>query len=83
MLLTLQVVMRGAITQQCQSEAEESSSIMSWLDLSAKIDAFKRELDGIDDAISRSIRGRSALQVRPSRCWLLTVSSMSRTSMHA
>lgn len=36
---------------------------MCWLDLSAKIDAFKRELDGIDEAISHARRDRGALQV--------------------
>jgi hypothetical protein len=35
---------------------------MSWLDLSSKIDAFKRELDGVDEAISHAIRDRTALQ---------------------
>jgi hypothetical protein len=35
---------------------------MSWLDLSGKIDAFKRELDGIDEAISHAMQERAALQ---------------------
>jgi hypothetical protein len=35
---------------------------MSWLDLSSKIDAFKRELDGIDEAVSHAMHDRAALQ---------------------
>ena len=45
---------------------------MSLLDLSAKIDAVKRELDGIDDAIKAAMHHRGSLQVgqRPRPAYL-------------
>lgn len=55
---------------------------MSWLDLSAKIDAVKRELDGIDEAISQAMHDRSTLKVwvgfavacmHASYCWRISM----------
>jgi hypothetical protein len=44
---------------------------MSWLDLSGKIDAFKRELDGIDEAIGHAMRNRTALQACTACCFCM------------